>query len=255
MFFVFSKLLSILISPLTWVFILLVLTILLRKKTSVLKYLLGTLLIFYLFSNQFIVESILRQWEIASPQNSQLKDHYEAGIVLGGGLVAIDEENDRLVYGQSADRILQAIDMYQLHKIDKIIISGGSGSLLDDGFVESVLMKKFLINIGISSDDILVDSLSRNTHENAVETKKLIETHFPDGNFLLFTSAVHMRRAQACFIKQQIHFDSYSTNRTLRDKQYSFEYLFLPSSLAIYQWESFLHEITGMVAYKIMGYV
>ena len=212
------------------------------------------LVVFYFFSNRFIAEEALRLWEVDTVTNTQLSGNYDAGIVLGGGLVAIDQKTQHLVYGQSADRILQAIEMYKKGRIQKIMISGGAGELFDPHQVESLLMRKFLLNIGIPAEDILVDSLSRNTHENSVETKKILDEEIPNGKFLLFTSAVHMRRASASFKMQGINVDLYSTNQTIRLRNFSFENILLPSSMAVYYWETMLHEINGFIVYKIMGY-
>lgn len=254
MFFVFSKLFAVLLSPIVWIISLFIIAYFLQNKRNKKKYFITALIIFYFFSNRFIAEEVIRIWEIDSVSNIDLQNYYDAGIVLGGGLVSLDEENNRLVYGQSADRIMQAIEMLKQKKINKIIISGGSGSLLENNDVESVLMKRFLINIGIKPTDILIDSLSRNTYENAIETKKIIESNFPKGKFLLFTSAIHMRRAKSCFAKQYINFDYYTTNNIHKKRNYSIDYMLIPSSLAIYQWEALLHEITGFVIYKLIGY-
>ncbi|MFK5855957.1 MAG: YdcF family protein [Bacteroidota bacterium] len=255
MFFILSKILSIFLSPLIWIFALLIWVYFAKSRASSKRILLGALLMFYIFSNGFIAEEALRLWEQNSAFYSEDEKTYDVGIVLSGGLIDYDESTNKLVYGQSSDRIMQALKMYNEGVIDKILITGSSGNLFSSEYNESILARAFLLNSGIDKNDILIEPNSRNTHENAMETKKLLAEQFPDGDFLLFTSALHMRRAHACFIKEGVDIDIYSTNNTIVRRENSFEFLFLPSALSIYQWDSLIHEVTGYFIYKIAGYI
>ena len=51
---------------------------------------------------------------------------------------------------------------------------------------------------GIPSEAVLIEGRSRNTYENAIETKKLLKARQID-KILLITSALHMPRALATF--------------------------------------------------------
>jgi len=83
---------------------------------------------------------------------------------------------------------------------------------------------------------------------------KILDDINPNGSFLLFTSAIHMRRASACFAKEGVNFDIYSTNNIIVRKRNSFDFLFIPSALSLYQWDLLIHEITGFYIYGIAGY-
>ena len=96
---------------------------------------------------------------------------------------------------------------------------------------------------------------SRNTHENALFLKPLLTQIFRDGKFILITSAAHMKRAGACFHKQGIPVLLFSTDRYSGPVKYDFDYLFLPSSATLFNWEKLIHEWVGMIGYLIMGYV
>jgi len=254
MFFIFSKILSIFLSPLIWIYALLLWAFFAKTRVATRRILISALVVFYVFSNGFIAEEALRLWEQNSSFYSDNVEKYDVGIVLSGGLIDYDESTNKLVYGQSSDRIMQALKMYNEGVIDKILISGSSGSLMSSEYNESILARTFLLNSGINKDDVLIEPISRNTHENAVETKRLLNDQFPDGHFLLFTSALHMRRANACFVKEGVNIDIYSTNNTIVRRKHSIEFLLLPSALSIYQWDSLIHEVTGYIIYKIAGY-
>ena len=47
---------------------------------------------------------------------------------------------------------------------------------------------------GVRKKDILLENQSRNTHENAIYSLKIIEEENIEGKVLLITSAFHMRR-------------------------------------------------------------
>jgi len=96
---------------------------------------------------------------------------YDAGVVLSG-FMGKDKETNSLSFGEATDRLTEGLIQYRKGRIKTIIISGGSGSLVDDTR-ESVLAKTFLIeNCGVPDSAVLIDTVSRNTYENAVETKK-----------------------------------------------------------------------------------
>lgn len=225
-----------------------------KSRVAAKRILISAVFVFYIFSNGYIAEEALRLWELNSPYYGESDKKYDVGVVLSGGLVDYDESTNKIVYGQSSDRIMQALKMYNEGVIDKILIVGGSGSLLSSEYNESVLARTFLLNSGFDKNDIFIEPSSRNTYENAVEAKKILDDQFPEGQFLLFTSALHMRRAIACFEKEGVDIDIYSTNNTVVRRKNSFEFLFIPSALSIYQWDLLIHEVTGFVIYRIAGY-
>ncbi len=254
MFFIISKLLAVFLSPLVWIYALLLWAFFAKSKKLSRNILLSALVVFFFFSNGFIAKEALRLWEVNSAFYYKDSEKYDVGIVLSGGLIDYDESTNKLVYGQSSDRIMQALKMYNEGVIEKILISGGSGNILSSEYNESILARMFLINSGIDEKDIIIEPNSRNTHENAVESNKLLQEDFPEGNFLLFTSALHMRRANACFVKEGVNIDIYSTNNTILRSKNSLEFYIIPSALSIYQWDSLIHEVTGYIIYKLAGY-
>ena len=64
-------------------------------------------------------------------------------------------------------------------------------------------------------NDILLESDSRNTMENVINSTELIATH---QKVLLITSASHMKRAKFCCNKTQLKCDYLSADNTFYDK-------------------------------------
>ncbi|MES2396024.1 MAG: ElyC/SanA/YdcF family protein, partial [Bacteroidota bacterium] len=75
-----------------------------------------------------------------------------------------------------------------------------------------------------------------------------------NGNFLLITSAFHMRRSLGCFNKAGISVEPYSTDRYAGPRKYEFNHLFIPEPSIIYSWDILIHEIAGYITYKVVGY-
>jgi uncharacterized SAM-binding protein YcdF (DUF218 family) len=223
-----------------------------RKK----RFLLSAIIMFLFFTNSVIVDEAIRFWEMPMKKNSELQK-YDVGIVLGGGMVNIDRMYDnRLIFQSSTDRILQALDLYETGTIDKILISSGSGSIVFKDMLEASLLRNYLLKIKVPDSAIIIDSTSKNTFENAVNSVKILKEKYPNGKFLLITSSTHIRRAQACFKKQGLKFDIYPTNKIVSDvRRWDLSYLFVPNIECFSYWEKLIHELIGYFSYKIMGYV
>ncbi|MFA5245591.1 MAG: YdcF family protein, partial [Pedobacter sp.] len=126
-----------------------------------------------LLTNPFIINELYRFWEIK--KQSEKHKIYEAGIILSGFMKKDDTYNS-LSFGNATDRLTEGLMLYKNGIIKRIIISGGSGSLIDNTR-ESVLAKDFLVKYcAVPDSAVLIDTVSRNTYENAVESKKIVES-------------------------------------------------------------------------------
>jgi uncharacterized SAM-binding protein YcdF (DUF218 family) len=247
MFFIASKLLAFLSKPITWIFILLTGSLIFKTKRRTL--LIYTTSIFWFFSNGFLADKAARAWEPTPIKISSLTHNYKYGIVLCG-YSSYNKEIQHIDFNDSGDRLISAIELYKLGKIEKIIISGGNGALINNGMKESEWSKSFLINMGIENKDILIENISRNTMENAQNTANLIGIDMTQ-KFLLITSAGHMKRAKFCFNKNNFNIDCYPTDFTNSDIILSVDYLFIPNIDALEKWKYLIHEWIGYIVYRI----
>lgn len=255
MFFTLSKIASYFLSPLSWILILLVISILLRKRRSGIRVLVIALVLFYLFSNRFLADEFIRAWEVPLTEESSPESSYDAAIVLGGSVVNYDKSAGRLIFRRNADKLLQAIDLYHSGRVTYLMLSGGPGDLFIRDQLEASLMKKYLVSVGIPDSVILVDSLSDNTHENAVNSARILNERFPEGDFLLITTALHMRRAEACFRKEGVRVTIYPTNKLTGKRRFDPDHLLIPQTESFLYWNSWLHEVIGFTVYKVKGYL
>lgn len=252
MFFYLSKIMMFLLTPIVWLIILLFTFLLVKKRKKLKKTALILFLsVFFITTNSFIVDEAFRAWEYKAVPDSQLDSIYEYGVVLGG-VTWYDSKLDRLGIVRSYDRVIQAVELYKKGRIKKIFLSGGSGSIIDSEFKESLIVKEHLVRIGIPDSVIEYEFFSRNTHENASETLKRVGSK---NKVLLITSAFHMKRAVGCFKKAGLEVTPYAVDRYSGPRKYVFDHMFIPNVDAISNWTLIIHEMTGYVIYSIMGYV
>lgn len=255
MFFIFSKILSFLSTPMVWivaVFLWAILTKQTKRKQRLLIVGLGML---FFFGNGFFVNLVLRNFEPNPLPRSEIPAQVRVGIVLGG-FSYYDFRLKRIHFNRNCDRVFQAVLLYKMGYIKKLLISGGSGSILKPYEVESLLIKEYLMGIGIPAEDILTESASKNTFENAQFTKETLDSlGYPTETetFLLITSAFHMPRAVACFRKAGLHVLAYPSDRRSGENKIAPDELFVPSAGNFDNWNNLIHEWVGMVIYKLTG--
>ena len=195
MFFIASKLLAFLSKPIIWIFILLTGSLIFKTKRRTL--LIYAISFFWVFSNGFLADKAAKAWETSPKSISSLTHNYKYGIVLVG-YSSYNKEIQHIDFNDSGDRLISAIELYKLGKIEKIIISGGNGELINNGMKESEWSKSFLINMGEKNKDILLEDSSINTMENAQNIAILTGSDLSE-KLLLITSANHMKRAKFYF--------------------------------------------------------
>tara|TARA_B100000959_G_C14875637_1_gene580289 strand:+ start:156 stop:947 length:792 start_codon:yes stop_codon:yes gene_type:complete len=96
------------------------------------------------------------------------------------------------------NRLLHAFRLFQAQKAPLIIISGGNVFQNDNVESEALYSLRILREWGVEQESILAESGSRNTFENALNTKKLLQAH-RISKILLVTDALHMPRAFSTF--------------------------------------------------------
>ncbi len=252
MFFLISKLLAFVITPLVWIFTLLFFSVFSKNEKRKKKCLIWSLALLLFFSNSFIFDECVRLWEIPATHYEDLKT-YDIGILLGG-FVKYDKKYDRLQFYRSSDRLLQTVELYKRGYIKKIFFTGGSGSVLEPDAKEGTYVKRYLLTLGIPEQDFYIENESNNTHENAVFTKQILDEKNIKGNFLLITSATHMRRSLACFSKIGIATTPYSTDRYAGPRKFDFDFLIIPNVSPLNDWSTLIKEWVGFITYKIAGY-
>lgn len=110
-------------------------------------------------------------------------------IATGRGLLGLNEAGERL-----AETVRLAVKLRRA----KVVFTGGVGVLMLSAEDAAVPVGDYLASVGIERARIVLEAKSRNTWENAVFTRALLQPR-PGQRYLLVTSAWHMPRSMGVF--------------------------------------------------------
>lgn len=255
MFFVLSKTLSYLAMPLVIISILLLVSIFIKSsRWKKILFRLALLLLLF-FSNEFICNEVVLLWEVAPTPFNQITKKYEYGILLTGVTKSETELTDRVFLNRGADRITHTLQLYRMGIIKKILISGGNGNLKKVKKQEADNVADVLRLMGVPDSVLIIENVSRNTHESAMEINKRFQGQVNPSECLLITSAFHIRRSAACFVHEGWPVDTFSTDLSSHPRKFTFDVLLVPKTEAMGNWQLLIKEWIGMLAYKLAGYI
>jgi len=248
MFFFVSKALYFLILPFTWIVAALLFSVLTANPRQ--KRISRNVGLFFLlvFSNP-----ALSHWALRCVEGSHLpitEKTFEVGIVLTGMMESGVGPGHQVALNESADRIVAAVRLYKTGKIKKILLSGGAADVLYPQANEGKELYALAIDLGVPASDLIAEQQSRNTYENALYSRELINR---SENVLLITSAFHMPRARRCFEKQGFAITPYQVDYRA-PSEFKWTYM-LPGVSAFANWNTLLKEWVGLVMYKLKGFI
>ena len=247
MFFILSKIIDFFLQPICWIFILLGVAYFSRYTKQIILIITGALL---LFSNGWFVNQCYLAYE--SPQ-LKLQNTYQWCIILGGGMMRAGEGYRT---GETADRFVQPLLLYKKGIVKKLLITGGNVNIKGlkiDQTQESKKVKDVLIAMGVKPEDIYLEENARNTHENAVYSKKIL-SRFMTEKMVLVTSAMHMPRAKACYLKEGFLIDAFPADIKKKDTPSGILDQIIPQERNLAKFAELVREITGYVIYQIVGF-
>jgi uncharacterized SAM-binding protein YcdF (DUF218 family) len=253
MFFILSKVLSFFIQPFNWLLILAAWTFFTKNPKRKKRLIVVTLVSFLFFSNPWIIHKVLLAWQ--APEKEMVKDEqYQAGILLSG-FGGFKLSTGKGYFKGASDRFIQTVRLYKTGHIKKIIVTGGNSSIWKNRqeYKEGDFIVEQLLQMGIPPADIYIDNQSRNTHENGVNTKKIIDSLGMKGPFLLITSATHIRRAKLVFDKTGLQTTPYPCNFAVLDNPFLFWQAITPTYRSFEGWDTFMKESVGLLMYRITG--
>lgn len=238
--FFFSKLIIFLIAPANWIICGLTLFLIIRSKRWKKILAVTTLSIGLIFTNPWLFRTACLSWQ---PGRVTLTGKFSA-VILPGGLAGYNKAREGY-FGLAADRFIQTIAIYRQGYADKIIVTGGNGLLNRDLPPEADFLYRQLLLQGVPADDILIENVSRNTEQNALFTKKLLDSTRLKPPFVLVTSAMHMRRCAQEFNNAGISTVNFPCNYEVIQANASFFELFWPDVSVPEKWGRLLKEMLG----------
>ena len=176
------------------------------------------------------------------------------GIVMLGGAVEthITQSRHSATLTEAAERVTETAELATRFPGARIILSGGSDHLVStEGETESAVARDILTAIGIAPTRIAIEEVSRNTCENAIESRKLAAPE-SGSRWLLVTSASHMPRSVACFRRAGFVIIPYPVDfRTAGPADYVRPVRKAAEGLATLDLAA--HEWTGLISYRLFG--
>jgi uncharacterized SAM-binding protein YcdF (DUF218 family) len=203
---------------------------------------------------------VTAEWLVAGSERSYLplpvvrSESADAAVVLGGGLGAAVPPRVVADLGSAADRVLHAARLYRAGKVGKIIVSGGFIPWRGVPISEAATMRDLLLEWGVPASAVIMEGASRNTRENAINTRELLEVNQID-SVLLVTSALHMRRALASFRGVGIDAVPSPTDYLVIDLGSRPFIDYLPSAEALALTSLWAKEVIGYQYYSWRGWV
>ena len=167
-------------------------------------------------------------------------------VVLSGGAnhkygIPMNTSGDRI----TLVRLMEGIRVYKSNPGSKLILTGRA---IPPRTPFSIIEASLLVSLGIPKDDIILDTQSLDTSEEALNVKKIVG----DEPFVLVTSSSHMTRAFKLFHKQGMtpipaptDFESDSDSLSVND--------FIPNTGSLNSLDGITHEYIGLVWSKLRG--
>jgi uncharacterized SAM-binding protein YcdF (DUF218 family) len=221
------------------------------KRKSSAAFLMAAMLVLWVSSMPIVADNLLARLEQQYPAVA-LKDIpvSECMVVLGGAVEPALPPRVDIELFESADRVFKAASLYRASKVNTLIVAGGRQpwSAFEDSEAEA--MQALLVDWGVPASAILLDKLSRNTHENAVNSKALLEKA-GCGRPLLVTSAAHMARSVAAFAGVGVDVFPVSVDvRVVQVSEYTFMD-FVPGAEALKRTTDAMREWMGQKVYQL----
>jgi uncharacterized SAM-binding protein YcdF (DUF218 family) len=253
--FIAAKFLAFLTQPLAWVTLLMVLTVLLIRRHPRRAQKLGGVAVMLLVAVGWepLPDTLLRQLEGHYPPVGLHADltTYTGVIVLGGALepAYMWTVPNQSALGDAAERLTEVLPLLRRQPQLRLLFAGGEGELFSKDLTEAERARRFFTAQGVPESQLILESASRTTFENAEFSKALPGVDASQA-WLLVTSAWHMPRSMAVFKNAGWNVTAYPVDFRAGQRtpwtQYSMDQ-------GVKKWRIALHEVLGLWVYRLSG--
>lgn len=175
------------------------------------------------------------------------------GIILLGGFEDgwVSSRRSGLGVNEAAERVTEGLRLALRHPEAKVVFTGGVGTLLAPGVEATGPVADFLADAGIARERLILEGRSRNTYENALFTRELVNPA-PGERWYLVTSAYHMPRSMGLFRKAGFDVIAYPVDYRTRGPEDSLR-LFERIPQGLMRLDLGVNEWVGLIAYRVLG--
>jgi uncharacterized SAM-binding protein YcdF (DUF218 family) len=179
-------------------------------------------------------------------------------VVLGGSLGLPIPPRQHIQLTGGTDRLWHGARLYKAGKAPRVILTGGNVFAQEGMRGESWYASQLLTEWGIPRQRLITETDSRNTYENAINTRPLLEA-MKARRILLVTSGFHMPRAFGVFRKALadtgIEIVPCSADILVTESISPTALSLLPSASALGGTQLALHEHLGHFTYGLRGWL
>ena len=202
MFFVLSKTLGMLLEPLVLPYVFLGLALIARwRRRRIARWLTAIAVILPPLYCVLPLSSLPLQFLENRIEAGDINVHPVDGIIVLGGFTgdgAVAESRSHYGLGSAAERFTAVLELARARPELPILFSGFSGKLSPKGWSEADQIRDLVNRLGGLGRTVLYEEESRNTYENAVNSRRILAAG-PGNRWILVTSASHMPRAIGSF--------------------------------------------------------
>ncbi|WP_183422251.1 YdcF family protein [Luteibacter sp. Sphag1AF] len=221
-----------------------------RRRTAVTFFILSLGWVFAVGCGP-VADGLLTDLQRGFPQEITQWGQHNVIVLLGAGTQRGDQGTVEPGLMANA-RILRAAELYHACKatgaVCRLEVSGGDAAGLKQS--EAAVYSRTLIALGVTDTDLLAESRSMNTFQNAEFTKPLLAALQAD-KVVLVSSATHLRRATLYFAHFAINVEP------VRADYLGIRYDWLPQPFNMAMADVALHEYVGIARYRfynVMGW-
>jgi uncharacterized SAM-binding protein YcdF (DUF218 family) len=256
LFFALSKTLGVIVLPTNFIAILAILGVVLcatrwvrlGRKLLIAAFVLLAVCGFSPLGNLLLypLESRFPPWNAASGT--------PAGIIVLGGPIDADLSvaHGTPVVRSAPDRIFAAAALAHQYPNARIVFTGGSANLISNDAREADFAGAIFESLGIDKSRLITERRSRNTYENAVFTRDMVQPR-PGERWLLVTSAFHMPRSIGLFRKAGFPVEAYPVDWRVGRSMADILSFTAFANEGLSRTDIGMREWMGLIAYRLRG--
>ncbi len=170
-------------------------------------------------------------------------------VVLGGGSTFdLRLPTSSRLSQASLVRLAEGIRIHNQLEGSRLLLSGSG---VFDSESNAAAMANLAVHMGVNVEDMVLETLSRDTKDQAVLIQKIIR----EEKFILVTSASHMPRSMMLFKKLDMHPTPAPTDYTVKIKQEVNPFMFFPSIENVAKVQKIIYEYLGIIWSKLRGQI
>jgi uncharacterized SAM-binding protein YcdF (DUF218 family) len=200
----------------------------------------------------FLMRGLENQFPRIKPEDAPSAD---AVICLGGGAEPSLSEPTGAGFNGSADRLTTSLALLGAGKAPALIVAGGDYRDKTRRYSEADAVVDWLKQAVKPAQEVISLGICADTHDEALKVADIARQRGWK-QLLLVTSASHMKRAHATFVKAGLQVRAVPCDYVSSFNRIgSVRWLHLPGSGQLTNFEAWMHEQLGLLLYWLRGWI